>query len=1665
MVSWVEMVDLSTYRARIGRFHGRGGRGRSKMDPFRWRYRLTKTCELVTCIALLLAWGMVIQACINHDRGLQNSRWGMNSSATLPKGAETGILQSKWERGRFVTSPQTVSTHRSVMTRGDYDAIARGHRPNMAKVVTHFRFDNLPADGDIHPHPGPVTPSTTNSATSPSCPDPPVSTSPTTSLPPIHRPRTRHLTLGQPVSSSGPTTTASPFMSGGTMGHNPGQGSIRHPIGAEERGERSSTTSQMFINTDNSMASSLLPSQIPYHGEDESGSPVDDTLSSGIEGPWTSTQLPTNTDISNDQEYGDERTADSDTTSSSVLSDLRQGGIPHSSSNLTFPDSESSTLPSQTANPSGNMNFSTGPNFEHYANASVNTSGLDGTNQASQSDFVFGHSTIDSELPSSDSIYGAGPTTENSCQPSILTVSDSVSHNSSAADQSIWVGSMANDIMRCENNDDDDVYESEANKVREKENSMKAGEKGKHLNTDSSETPTAHTRHTNTHTRGEKESEKESVQVNPDGSNPTTNLKSYCPDDSPRRDKTADKTTNKTADEDNLQAQCNPQSKETPGRRAQTDEILQALANLSSKMAQNQEQQTQNQKKTQQALDMNNQATRKTQEVIDIMHRDIKKAHLDIKQNQDKTQQSFHTTNTELARVSDQVEKTLGTLTEVREEIQETKTGVETNKKDLMNSKSDIQKNSDDIKLLKEELKEVKTKQKYYDKQQDIQQSYNDRNDLQRDRQEILNRRNNIVFFGILEKEGRGRERSDEVVIDVLQEYMPDGNWTEDDCVTAYRAGRRYDSGKPRPIIATFDKPSDVAFILKNRQGRDDMKKDGYGCGQDLTRAQKQKIYDIKQEGKHAYYTRGRLVVKDPHYDFRNKSRQENEDRFRHRRNISMNIRMDKNMTQGPEVEIAIHGSDSDEDDTEMQGKITDKTDKTTGSTNDTDVERLRPTTTIRNPVLGPEQTDPVTRVHTNDVTIPDPTESTDDSRRQGYGARAVDNNNDASENSNFEKAKGQPNPVNATNRDDYERLNLRDRHRTRVREDSRNRLRERLRDSSQRRRWVPNRDFSADRNSRDRSSRRHPRMNTNTTANNRNNPDLLFPKHQPAQAYNSDKPNATSTSFSSCSTQQNTPPQYPNPAPPPTFQQFQQLHNFFTNLNHMFQHQQQHSTNREHTNSNQHSNTFDWNFLSSAPHTHNNNNGHPAPKDKRQPPPPPPPPPPRGGGGGGGGRGGVWGDQTGVHQMRESLRNDLDANGHAKGKSVQGTHWEKLGPIPSQEHTSQKDSDPNSNPEQSKNVRKEKNMGKKCTGSCQDSQPADEDEKQTENGNDDLDVCDDEQEESESEKDDRTSANKSWNERRVNGCPVSDETNNDKLLSQATSSNTQTPLDNQRRPEDENEKEDENEQFEDAREDNDLDSSLEITDEYIELKTRGAKTLEALTPKPKRKRRNKQQEKNPSGSKDSPVILDETSNNSCQIIDDPVVTSHEKSNNPTNENETRSEQASQEGNSTADVSVETGPNTKSSQQQGEPSQPVVSSASAASSASDPPYSSDSVGKNGHDVITTSQSNAPLEDQVKAANLIYAEREKVGQGRPETMTESDPCTSSTKNTPSGNKQSQARITFGGTLRKPESDEESVQSTGSKGKGGKKNKGKKSKAKGNQNNNPERKLRSQSISNT
>ena len=137
------------------------------------------------------------------------------------------------------------------------------------------------------------------------------------------------------------------------------------------------------------------------------------------------------------------------------------------------------------------------------------------------------------------------------------------------------------------------------------------------------------------------------------------------------------------------------------------------------------------------------------------------------------------------------------------------------------------------------------------------------------ERQQIINRQDNIVFFGIPEKEGR--ESEDDcvsIMVKLLNRHDPLRRWKSDDMAKAYRVGKKKrgtdqeasGSDRPRPVLVKFNRGSDKRRLISNRTLRRDLHKANVTMNDDLTVKQRDTLKQLRDDGGVAYYRGTRLV-------------------------------------------------------------------------------------------------------------------------------------------------------------------------------------------------------------------------------------------------------------------------------------------------------------------------------------------------------------------------------------------------------------------------------------------------------------------------------------------------------------------------------------------------------------------------------------------------------------------------------------------------------------------------------------------------------------------------------------------------------------------------------------------------------------------------------------
>ena len=136
--------------------------------------------------------------------------------------------------------------------------------------------------------------------------------------------------------------------------------------------------------------------------------------------------------------------------------------------------------------------------------------------------------------------------------------------------------------------------------------------------------------------------------------------------------------------------------------------------------------------------------------------------------------------------------------------------------------------------------------------------------------QQITNRQDNVVFFGVPEKEGR--ESSDEcasTMVTLLNQHDPLKRWKSDDMARVQRVGKKEretdregsESGRPRPVLVRFVRGSDKRRLISSRTLRKELYKANVTMNDDLTVKQRDTLKQLRDDGWVAYYRGTRLIT------------------------------------------------------------------------------------------------------------------------------------------------------------------------------------------------------------------------------------------------------------------------------------------------------------------------------------------------------------------------------------------------------------------------------------------------------------------------------------------------------------------------------------------------------------------------------------------------------------------------------------------------------------------------------------------------------------------------------------------------------------------------------------------------------------------------------------
>ena len=115
------------------------------------------------------------------------------------------------------------------------------------------------------------------------------------------------------------------------------------------------------------------------------------------------------------------------------------------------------------------------------------------------------------------------------------------------------------------------------------------------------------------------------------------------------------------------------------------------------------------------------------------------------------------------------------------------------------------------------------------------------------------------------EEAGESFDRCTARVIKTLRRHFPQKDWNETDVERAHRLGPlSKKSDRSRPVIIKFQRWRDAMIIMRDKEGKNQMREsDGLRVGADLTKQRRDTLSQLRNQGKHAYFAKGKLVVQE----------------------------------------------------------------------------------------------------------------------------------------------------------------------------------------------------------------------------------------------------------------------------------------------------------------------------------------------------------------------------------------------------------------------------------------------------------------------------------------------------------------------------------------------------------------------------------------------------------------------------------------------------------------------------------------------------------------------------------------------------------------------------------------------------------------------------------
>ena len=246
------------------------------------------------------------------------------------------------------------------------------------------------------------------------------------------------------------------------------------------------------------------------------------------------------------------------------------------------------------------------------------------------------------------------------------------------------------------------------------------------------------------------------------------------------------------------------------------------------------------------------------QQVVDAINSNIDAKFDEMQKKIDMMGQSLTEVKTDVAKINEKVRELERNVSDELKDVSDRMTIIECGQEnivqDVLNTDETMASMADHIHKLEDEI----------------------------DRQEQYSRRENLLFHNIPPSDNENYSTMSKKIISILNNHVPVKRWKEDDIVRAHRNGKST-KDKPAPVIVRFSHFMDKLDILKARKSLGDH---GIGVSNDLTKAQRQAIYNVKTESngsKRAFYRKGQLVIVDADPDQNYRPLRSNQSETSHR--------------------------------------------------------------------------------------------------------------------------------------------------------------------------------------------------------------------------------------------------------------------------------------------------------------------------------------------------------------------------------------------------------------------------------------------------------------------------------------------------------------------------------------------------------------------------------------------------------------------------------------------------------------------------------------------------------------------------------------------------------------------------------------------------------------